>query len=150
MKTKCLLAVLMASGFALAAQPVLAVNDHGGGGPPMFPHVYTVHESDGVERGASDEVILYASCDLGDIAISGGYSFGWEGLGSPLIAQHEVTITTTGIATLLQDPEQNPEAPPDSWFVRASSSPDFPEATHVWTLFVTVNCVQNRRNRHGR
>jgi hypothetical protein len=147
MKTKRLLAVLMASGFALAAQPVLAVNHHGGGGSPMFPHVYTVHESDFVHRGASDEVILYASCDLGDIAISGGYSFGSEGLGSPFFAQNEVTITTTGIATLLQDPEQNPDVPPDSWFVRASSSPDFPEDTHVWTLFVTVNCVKNRRGR---
>ena len=123
----------------------VAVADNGGGPPitKVFLDIYTVHESDFIQRGASDEVFLSASCELGDVAISGGYSIGGEGLGPLLIAQHEVTITGTGIATFLQDAEENPNAPPDSWFVYASSSPDFPETTSVWTLFVTVNCVNN-------
>ena len=129
----------------------LAVAAHGGKPPntKVFPHVYTVHESDVTPRGASDEAFLYASCDLGDVAISGGYSVGGEGLGSPFIGQHEVTITATGIATFLQDPEQNPDAPPDSWFVTASSSPDFPDTTQEWNLHVSVNCVHNKRH-HGK
>jgi hypothetical protein len=123
----------------------VAVAGNGGGLPitKVFLNVYTVYESDFIQRGASDEVFLFASCDLGDVAISGGYSFGGEGIGSPQIAQHEVTITATGIATFLQDAEQNPNAPPDSWYVHASSSPDFPDTTHVWTLHVTVNCARN-------
>jgi hypothetical protein len=152
MKTKCLLAVLMVSGFALAAQPVLADDDYHGGGPPYtdaFPHVYTVSESDYVHRGASDEVFLYASCDLGDVAISGGYSIGGEATGSGFSFRQEVTIVVTVLATLLQDPELNPDVPPDSWFVQAISSPNFPEDTAAWTLHVSVNCVRNRHPRHG-
>ncbi len=123
--------------------PVALADD--GGGPPIakvFLDVYTVHESDFIERGASEEASLFASCDLGDVAISGGYSIGSAGLGSPFIAREEVTVTHTVIATILQDAEQNPNAPPDSWFVSASSSPDFPDTT-VWNLYVSVNCARN-------
>ena len=118
-----------------------------GGGPPItkvFLPMYTVSESDFVERGASDEVILYASCEFGDVAISGGYSIGGGGTGDPYFWRNEVSVTATGIATILQDPEIDPNVPPDSWFAWASSTANFPDTTNVWILHVTVNCIRNK------
>jgi len=138
--------------YGLLVVSVSPLHAQGRAGTPYtdaFPHVYTVYESDFEERGASDEVRLFASCDLGDVAISGGYSFGGQATGSGFSYRQEVTIVMTALTTILQDNELNPDFPPDSWFVHAISSPDFPEDTAAWTLHVSVNCVRNRHPRHG-
>lgn len=124
----------------------------GKGGPPLtnkFLDIYTVHESDLIDRGASEEVFHYALCEFGDIAISGGYSLGGGGSGSANDPFNEITITSTGIGTLLQDPELYPDAPPDSFGVRAMSSSDFPEEEFAWRLHVRVYCVRNYHPHDG-